>query len=107
GQEFLIQSKNVTVLDFSDEMTVIEGRRLPETANATEPFELSTWARMKHWFVDPDAFVNFDSTSTENYPSFELQGPVPPAHMKTPEDRVGYWLSLHKKEVLQAEAKWN
>ncbi|NJO96204.1 MAG: toxin [Pleurocapsa sp. CRU_1_2] len=107
GQEFLIQSENVTVLDFSDEMTEIEGRRLPETDNATEPFELSTLSSAKHWLVDPDAWVNFDSTSTANYPSFELQGPVPPAHIKTPEDRVSYWLSLHKKELLQAEAKWN
>lgn len=107
GQEFLIETTNVAVLDFTDEPEVIEGRRLPETTSATDPFRLSTGSRIKHWFVDPNAWVNADSDSTDNYPSFELQGSAPPAHIKSPEDRVAYWLSIHKKEIVRAEERWN
>lgn len=107
GQEFLIQSKGLKVVDFSDEPAAITGQHLPETDTNTEAFKLGRPARLKHWFVDPKSWVNIDSHSTDNYPSFELQGPSPPATVKTPEDRVAFWLALHKSDILKAEERWH
>src|SRR5262249_45160418 len=88
------------------EVDPIIGYRLPVTEDGP-PWERDWRDKTKHWFVDPKSWINADNPSTVRYPSFELTGPKPPEQARTPRQRVAFWLSLHKQEIVDAQERWN
>lgn len=92
GQEYLIPVG--TSINFDEQ--VIIGYRLPVTKPSQEPWHESKVTRfLKDRVRDPSKLP---------YNSFELRGPEPPS--RNPRDAVAYWLSLHKDEIVKAEADW-
>ena len=93
GQEYLIPVG--TAVDFENEL--ITGYRLPQTKLDPNPWQEGKVGRfLKDVVRDPSKLP---------YSSFELKGPEPPS--RVPRDAVAYWLSLHKNEIIKAEADWH
>ena len=81
-----------STVKFEDGATIV-GYRLPRTKTASSSWQ-PDWPH-KLMYLYPKS----------RYHSFELEGPEPPS--RAPQDAVAYWLTLHKNEIANAEARWN
>src|SRR6266699_1137721 len=92
GQEYLIPVG--PAVEFKSES--IMGYRLPQTKLDPNPWQEGKVGRF---------LKDFQRSSKLPYSSFELKGPEPPS--RVPRDAVAFWLSLHKNEITDAEARWH
>ncbi len=92
GQEYLIPVG--PAVEFKSES--ITSYRLPQTKLDPNPWQEGKVGRF---------LKDFQRSSKLPYSSFELKGPEPPS--RVPRDAVAFWLSLHKNEITDAEARWH
>jgi len=91
GQQYLIPVG--TTVNFDD--TPVTGYKTPQTRVA-DPWQEAWYSRLaKDVAIDKDKLP---------YGSFELRGPEPPS--RTPRNAVAFWLTLHRDEIVRAEARW-